>query len=1172
MYGQCTLGVLYGPGTAGSTCVTTTTSTFNCHYINEYAKFTGLTIGNTYEIGTNVTGTSSGSTVVTSGAHILTLFDGSGNVLNFQTNSTNNLINITFVATTTEVRAQMNTYSGSICGSTGSYCHYYGLRCLSCAGPGAPACPSTPTPANNATGISALPTLSWTSVTNAASYDVYVSDPLAVDCSSTAVFSNPPVNVTSTSYTLTVPLTANTYYKWYVIPKDCAGTGGSSCTQWCFKTSGPMTYVSSAVTQQTGTMAAASVYQKILQLAVVVSGTPNPLSVTQLDFTTSGTPGTSVPTDITNARVYYTGTTSTFTDGAAAGTQFGSTIANPNGAMTFTGSQALTGGSSNTTNYFWLVYDLTCAAVGPNIDASVATNGLQLNSGGPYTPTTPDPSGNRTVTAAASFTTVANGNWSNPATWSCGIPPTGTSSAITINHNVIFDADATINAGLTIATGKTLTVNSNTLNVGTAGSGTQSLTINGTLSVGGGTVNVGTLASLTTSNLVIAAGGTLSLSSGTINVGPTGGYKRTLNGTSTSNLNVSGGTLNVNGSISVTKFNQSGGDVNVDGNAGGVSGNSVAASTAHVNFTPTTANDITCTGGTLTIVDPHANSVTSTEVLKLNGTFTGPVNVTSGHTIRFGNGISTDAGGSSTYGFRIDTWVTTSGMRFGNVIIEGPTGTNRFVSSSYQQPIIGDLTINSGGEYRIATAYVNGNLTVNAGGVFTSTSGLSMSNSTFFDGSTVSFSASPNAQVISGSGTFRNLSASPSANFTSLTINNSNASGVTISTPTALTGQGTGSVSGTLTLTAGRLNNISPLTLGTSTTNLGVLTGGTSTAYITGEFRRWNATGTGTTSRIFPIGSTASYQPCSINFTGTQTTGGVISALFTASDPGTNGLPLADGGITCTGVSPSGYWTVERLSGAGGTYTADMNASGFTGSGNAPITLLSSIRLLKAQTIGPWINTDGTPVAPSALSSVTRTGCITFSKFAIGGTSAALPLELASFTGKTLASSNMLFWETLNEKNVQDHIVERSADGIIWTEIGRKHGQTDSQSPLWYELEDRAPLQKAYYRLRSVDFDGSENLSGSILLTRKNGQFGITAAFPSPAKDKLTVQFSTLREGTVTIRLHDITGRLVLTQEFSAENGLNEMPLSVSELQPGVYLLDVYDSERATEPVRIVKQ
>jgi len=184
----------------------------------------------------------------------------------------------------------------------------------------------------------------------------------------------------------------------------------------------------------------------------------------------------------------------------------------------------------------------------------------------------------------------------------------------------------------------------------------------------------------------------------------------------------------------------------------------------------------------------------------------------------------------------------------------------------------------------------------------------------------------------------------------------------------------------------------------------------------------------------------------------------------------------------------------------------------------------------------------------------------------------ALPLELLSFTGKTTPRSNMLLWETLTEKNVEWHIVERSIDGVKWVEVGRKAGQMDSQASLKYELEDRAPLAKSYYRLRSVDFDGQENLSNSIVLTRKGEHFGITAAFPSPTKDQVTVQFASLTEENVTIRVTDFAGRLVLVQEYAADNGINEVPVQLTSLQAGVYLISISNATSMAEPMRIVKE
>ncbi len=183
-----------------------------------------------------------------------------------------------------------------------------------------------------------------------------------------------------------------------------------------------------------------------------------------------------------------------------------------------------------------------------------------------------------------------------------------------------------------------------------------------------------------------------------------------------------------------------------------------------------------------------------------------------------------------------------------------------------------------------------------------------------------------------------------------------------------------------------------------------------------------------------------------------------------------------------------------------------------------------------------------------------------------------LPIELKSFTGEVKGNVNVLNWETLTEKNVQSHIVERSIDGATWLEVGRKSGLANSTVSVKYTLEDRTPVTKAYYRLRSVDFDGKEAISNTVVLTRKNDQFGITSVFPSPTKSDVTVQFNATQEETVIVRVMDMTGRLVLEQTMEAVQNINELPLTLQGLQAGIYTVTVSDSTGASAPVRFVKQ
>lgn len=83
--------------------------------------------------------------------------------------------------------------------------------------PTVPGCSSNTAPVNNSFVTTPTVALSWTSVTGATSYDVYLG-------TTTSPSTTIATNVSGTSYTFTVPVTAasQTYY-WYVQPKNAGG-------------------------------------------------------------------------------------------------------------------------------------------------------------------------------------------------------------------------------------------------------------------------------------------------------------------------------------------------------------------------------------------------------------------------------------------------------------------------------------------------------------------------------------------------------------------------------------------------------------------------------------------------------------------------------------------------------------------------------------------------------------------------------------------------------------------------------------------------------------------------------------------------------------------------------------------------------------------------------------
>ncbi|MGV1010830.1 MAG: T9SS type A sorting domain-containing protein [Flavobacterium sp.] len=490
------------------------------------------------------------------------------------------------------------------------------------------------------------------------------------------------------------------------------------------------------------------------------------------------------------------------------------------------------------------------------------------------------------------FISITNGDWENASTWNKNAVPSATDVVYIVNGTTVaVNATAAVSNAMTIFAGGTLNVAGSTLGV------TTSVTNNGTLNVSGGSMSTtttvtnnasstitvsgtGTLSVGTTltnngiiytnaGNLNVTGGsatgitnsstGTFVVAGGTVRQGPVGGGNTMF--TNAGILTVSSGTLSVNGNLvhSGTQFNQSGGNINIDPNAAGVVASSTTSSNYTLNLTSSSAGSLNWTGGTLTIVDPPAS--TSTSHYSIYYAMNANSEIVSGHNLQFGDGVSSEIGGS-TNGFYIYNYVGSYKGNFNNIFVNGPSvgtasSTNRIVKQkSYSNNIYGDLTINNNGEFdmNVLGTSIGRNLNVNTGGVLTASGTLSFA---LPSGTGIILNAN-NSQAINGGGTIRNLSSLSTANLTGLQFGNSNSGGITLNVPL--------SVSGTLTMSSGLINttNTNLLTLGTATA-AGTLSGTPSaTNMVKGPFARTIASANANTNYIlFPVGKTA-YAPISL--------------------------------------------------------------------------------------------------------------------------------------------------------------------------------------------------------------------------------------------------------------------------------------------------------------------
>ena len=192
-------------------------------------------------------------------------------------------------------------------------------------------------------------------------------------------------NYPNYNYSITSANRVRRATNWNSAPTSLNATNHRPNIRFEYVLPAPMVFSSATVIQpNVKNVGTGDVNQEIIGIKVVTQHTGNPLSLTKLDLTTLGS---TAAVDITNAKVYYTGSNATF----ASTTQFGSTKVSPSGSYSITGTQTLSPGA----NYFWVSYDVSSTATVNNVlDAQCSSITI---TGTAHTPSVTSPIGNRKI-------------------------------------------------------------------------------------------------------------------------------------------------------------------------------------------------------------------------------------------------------------------------------------------------------------------------------------------------------------------------------------------------------------------------------------------------------------------------------------------------------------------------------------------------------------------------------------------------------------------------------------------------------------------------------------------------------------------------------------------------------------------------------------------------------
>jgi hypothetical protein len=306
------------------------------------------------------------------------------------------------------------------------------------------------------------------------------------------------------------------------------------------------------------------------------------------------------------------------------------------------------------------------------------------------------------------------------------------------------------------------------------------------------------------------------------------------------------------------------------------------------------------------------------------------------------------------------------------------------------------------------------------------------------------------------------------------------------------------------------------------------------------------------TARTFPVGTAANYLP--VTLTPTAAMDYAVSVFQGATVDGTPAGALI--GTALKDESVDAVWIANRINGTGDCdlqlgWTTGLEGAVFTGLADNSIGLSRYNGTLYETATGSGDNAANT--ASATFSS--------FSPFMVTKKTNLVPVQLRSISALVKPSGTEINWIVDNEYSIQRYEIEKSTDGGNFTAVGAVMA-TRSTS---YAFTDVSAITTGtvYYRVKVVGTGGYIKYS-NIVVVKYNNNAAISV-YPNPAAGVISI---TGLNGPAEIRIVNAAGRLMKQQRTTA----SAVSIEVTDLKPGVYMVEVYSGTERKSFQQIIKQ
>jgi hypothetical protein len=185
--------------------------------------------------------------------------------------------------------------------------------------------------------------------------------------------------------------------------------------------------------------------------------------------------------------------------------------------------------------------------------------------------------------------------------------------------------------------------------------------------------------------------------------------------------------------------------------------------------------------------------------------------------------------------------------------------------------------------------------------------------------------------------------------------------------------------------------------------------------------------------------------------------------------------------------------------------------------------------------------------------------------------SVILPVELQQFGAQLEGNKAMISWQSSQEINLDSYTLQRAGPDLDFQNIETIPAKGGNGSFQQYQMEEEdLPEGLWYYRLAINDQNGEITYSEvrQLLYSTTGENFVLKSIFPNPADIATELHLYSLVDQQATLRVVDVTGKLIHQEMLPLSLGENEFVLSTQKFEAGLYQLQVIAGGKAPRQSR----